>query len=276
MITFTVPEGIRLFIRSNQRIAYGALFKASSASLKKLAGDDKYIGGDLPGFFGVLHTWGRQLHYHPHIHYVAPGGAYSKQDGNWHPSRIDFYLPVRALSKIFRAKFRDLMIEAGVYDSIPPEVWKIAWNVNVQAVGNAARSIRYLSNYVFKIAISDSRIVCVEEDRVTIRYRKKGSSRMRRLTFNAMEFLRRFLQHILPKGFMKIRYYGFMSSNPSKPLAVIRGLIELSLGFEVKTVENKMEPAKSLRCQNCGGELKYRFSIFPHQMGYMDMQIDTG
>lgn len=107
MITFTVPQQIRRFIRSHQRACYAAMFKASSETIKKLVLDEKYIGGDLPGFLGVLHTWGRQLAYHPHIHYVVPGGALAKKDDRWHPSRIDFYLPVKAMSKIFKAKFRD-------------------------------------------------------------------------------------------------------------------------------------------------------------------------
>ncbi|MBE9504966.1 MAG: transposase zinc-binding domain-containing protein, partial [Proteobacteria bacterium] len=102
MITFTVPQEIRDFIRGNQRVCYSAMFKASSDSIKKLAKDPKFIGGDLVGFFGVLHTWGRLQQYHPHIHYIAPGGAVS--DGKWLASRVDFFLPVHALSKIFRAK----------------------------------------------------------------------------------------------------------------------------------------------------------------------------
>jgi len=100
MITFTVPQQLRRFIRSNQRLCYSALFKASSDTMKKLATNEKYIGGDLPGFFGILHTWGRQMPYHPHIHYIVPGGALSKSNGIWYPSRIDFYLPVKAMSKI--------------------------------------------------------------------------------------------------------------------------------------------------------------------------------
>ena len=120
LITFTVPEPLRSFMRQNQRLAYSALFKASSDAIKKLALDQHYIGADLPGFFGVLHTWGRTLHYHPHIHYVVSGGALCSSDGSWHPSRIDFFLPVKALSKIFRAKFRDLIKQAQLFDQIPP------------------------------------------------------------------------------------------------------------------------------------------------------------
>jgi len=175
MVTFTVPEKLRRFIRSNQRVAYSALFRASSEAMKKLACDDKYMGGDLPGFFGVLHTWGRTLEYHPHIHYVVTGGAFSTLNGAWHPSRIDFYLPVLALSKIFRAKFRDEMKKAGLLHHIPDEVWQIDWIVNSQAVGSSEASIKYLAPYVFTVAISNTRIVKVEDRKVFIRYKKPHS-----------------------------------------------------------------------------------------------------
>jgi hypothetical protein len=194
MLTFTVPESLRRFIRSHQRLAYAALFKASAGAIKKLAADDKHIGGDLPGFFGVLHTWGRTLEYHPHIHYIAPGGALSSKDGAWHPSRADFYLPVRALSKIFRAKFRDEMKAAGLEGEIPVEVWETEWNVNCQAVGASAASLKYLAPYVFKVAIANSRIVKVENRTVTFRYQKPKSSRWRTMALDALEFIRRFLQ----------------------------------------------------------------------------------
>jgi len=177
MVTFTVPEEIRAFIRSHQSDAYGAMFKASSETLKKLARDEEYIGGDTAGFFGVLHTWGRTLQFHPHIHYVVPGGALSSEDGRWHPSRADkdlrgfqifwkprrsFFLPaVRAMSKIYKAKFRDMMIKNGLFDLIPAEAWEKDWNVNVQATGQSDRTIRYLSRYVFQ-AVSSAR----DSDRV--------------------------------------------------------------------------------------------------------------
>jgi len=141
MVTFTVPGQLRRFMRGHQRTAYTALFAASSAALKKLAADEKHIGGDTPGFLGVLHTWGRQLEYHPHIHYIVPGGCFDKTDGYWHSSRVDFYLPVTALSKIFRAKFRDAMIKTGLFGQINPIVWKLDWNVNCQAVGSSEGSI---------------------------------------------------------------------------------------------------------------------------------------
>jgi hypothetical protein len=262
LITFTVPEQLRSFIRQHQRLGYSALFKASSEAIKKLAKDPKHIGGDLPGFFGVLHTWGRTLQYHPHIHYIVSGGALRSSDGSWHPSRIDFFLPVKALSKIFRAKFRDLMKRAKLFDQILPEVWQTDWNVNSQAVGSSEATLKYLAPYVFKVAISNSRILSVQDRTVLIRYRKPHSQRSRTLALEVMEFIRRFLQHVLPTGFMKIRYYGFMNPNCKIELERIRGLIELSYGFALDLPLPDVEPARRSLCPSCGGLLKLR-SVLP-------------
>jgi len=263
MVTFTVPEEIRSIIRSNQRVCYSALFESSSEAMKKLAADERYMGGDLPGFFGVLHTWGRTLEYHPHIHYIATGGAFSTKDQGWHPSRIDFYLPVMAISKIFKAKFRDAMTKAGLIDQIPPQVWECEWNVNCRAVGESQASIKYLAPYVFKVAISNNRIVKVEGRTVYFRYRKPHSERWRTMALDVMEFLRRYLQHVLPTGFMKIRYYGFLNPNCKIGLETISGLIECSYGFTITTPEAQKEPREPMTCGKCGGKLKLRSIFLP-------------
>jgi hypothetical protein len=263
LLTFTVPESLRRFIRKNQRVAYSALFKASSEAMKKLALDQKFLGADLPGFFGVLHTWGRTLEFHPHIHYIVPGGALSTSDGLWHPSRIDFYLPVRALSQIFKAKFRDAMKEARLFDQIPPDVWQIDWNVNSQAVGSSEASLKYLAPYVFRVAISNSRILKVENRTVFIRYRKSHSHRLRTLALEVMEFIRRFLQHVLPTGFMKVRYYGFMNPNCGVSLDRISTLIEISYGFNVTLPNTDLEPWQPIACPACGGTLRLRSLLLP-------------
>lgn len=262
LITFTVPEQLRSFMRQHQRLCYSALFKASSDALKKLATDPKHIGGDLPGFFGILHTWGRTLQYHPHIHYVVSGGALRSADGSWHPSRIDFFLPVKALSKIFRAKFRDLIKEAKLLEQIPPDVWQTDWNVNCQAAGSSQATLKYLAPYVFKVAISNSRILDLHHRTVLIRYRKLHSQRPRTLALDAMEFIRRFLQHVLPTGFMKIRYYGFMNPNCKIPLQRIGALIELSYGFAADLPAAEIEPARHPLCRSCRAPLNLR-SVLP-------------
>ena len=256
------PDTTSSFMRQNQRVGYSALVKASSEAIKKLVTDPKHIGGDLPGFFGVLHTWGRTLQYHPHIHYIVSGGAIRCADGSWHPSRTDFFLPVKALSIIFRAKFRDLIKQANLFDRIPPVVWQIAWNVNCQAVGSSQATLKYLAPYVFKVAISNSRIVGVQDRTVLIRYRKPHSERSRILALDVMEFIRRFLQHVLPAGFMKIRYYGFMNPNCKVALERIRALIELSYGFAVDLPVPEIEPPRRTTCPCCGGLLKLR-SVLP-------------
>jgi Putative transposase/Transposase zinc-binding domain len=263
LITFTVPEQIRRFIRSNQRICYSALFKASADTIKKLALDDKYIGADLPGFFGVLHTWGRKMPYHPHIHYVVPGGGVSKSDGLWHPSRIDFFLPVKAMSKIFAAKFRDEMKKCGLEANIPADVWRKPWIVHCQATGNSMHAVKYLAPYVFKVAISNSRIVKVEDRKVYFKYRKKRSNRWRTTVLDVMEFIRRFLQHVLPSGLMKVRYYGFMNPGSSVSLQKVATLIELAFGFYISLPKIIIEPLKPFNCSHCGGSLKYIASLLP-------------
>jgi len=245
MITFTVPEKLRRFIRSHQRLGFAAMFAASSQTIKKLAADPKYIGGDLPGFFGVLHTWGRQMPYHPHIHYIVPGGALSKADGKWHCSRIDFFLPVKAMSKIFKTKFRDLII------------------VNCQAVGAGQHSLKYLAHYVFKVAISNSRIVKLENREVFFKYLKPQSNRWRTMAVDVMEFMRRFLQNVLPTGFMKIRYYGFLHPACSVALEKIQALIELAFGFEITTPKIVLKPPDPMTCKSCNATLILRFSLLP-------------
>ena len=216
-----------------------------------------YFPIDTPGFFGVLHTWGRQLEYHPHIHYIIPGGAFDRESESWRPSRRDFYLPVKALSKIFRGKFRDEMKKLGFLGKIDAEVWKAAWNVNSQAVGSSEGSLRYLAPYVFRVAISDSRIERVADGWVTFRYRKTGSSRIRRMTLTASEFIRRYLQHVLPAGFMKIRYYGFLGSGAATPLDEIRTAIERTLEYFVPKHESEEMPKP--HCPLCGGRLIFRY-----------------
>jgi hypothetical protein len=265
MLTFTVPEELRAFLRSHQRIGYSAMFAASSAAIKRLTGDPKFVGGDSPGFFGVLHTWGRQLQYHPHIHFVVPGGALDSGSGLWHPSGVGFFLPVHALSKIYRALFRERMIKAGLLGQIPREVWSIDWNVNSQPVGSAEASIKYLTPYVFRVAISNSRIIKVEDGKVFFHYKKTGSNRLRTLALDALEFIRRFLQHVLPTGFMKVRYYGFLSPSSKVSLEEVRARIEMAFGFEITTLQVEPEPLPPMKCRHCDSPMIWRYSILPHR-----------
>lgn len=264
LITFTVPEELRLFIRSHQKASYEALFAASANALKALAKDERFLGTDLPGFTGILHTWGRQMQFHPHVHYIVPGGGLSKDRSEWMAARKDFYVPVKALSPIFRAKFKEQMAKAGLLQQINPDVWKSGWVVNSQAVGNGSSSLKYLAPYVFKVAISNSRIVSVTNRRVTFKYRVHKSNRYRTMSLDVLEFIRRFLQHVLPLGFMKVRHFGFMSSNTAIRVEDIRRLILKQTGRpQEQEPKEKREAPIGPYCPDCGGRLIFLKSILP-------------
>lgn len=225
LITFTVPESLRPFIRSHQRLAYSAMFKASAHALKRLAKNERFIGTELPGFTAVLHTWGRQLQYHPHIHTIVPGGGLSKERTEWLPSRDNFFVPVKALSPIYRAVFKQKMKQAGMLEHIDPKVWHTPWNVHSRAKPYGHSACKYLAPYVFKVAISNHRIVSLQERTVTFTYRKPGSTRQRTTRLDAIEFMRRFLQHVLPDGFMKVRHFGFMHASCAIKTDTLRTMI---------------------------------------------------
>jgi hypothetical protein len=267
LLTFTLPAELREFARSNQRVAYSALFEASSEALRALAADPKFIGTDRLGFFGVLHTWGRTLEYHPHVHYVVPGGGVDLDGGRWLPSRSDFLVPLRALSILFRAKFRNIVGREGLLQSVPPQAWKRDWVVNSQAVGDGRASLRYLAPYVFRVAIGNHRVVSCEHDRVVFTYRRVGSNRPRRMTLDAMEFIRRFLQHVLPAGFQKVRHYGFLSPSSSIAIEAVRWLVTLyKWAIFLLAADRPKLPATrpAPRCPSCGGPMAMlRFSPRP-------------
>jgi hypothetical protein len=258
LITFTVPAEIRDFLRQHQRVGYAALFEASSGALKALAAEPRHLGAEQPGFFGVLHTWGRTLDYHPHVHYVVPGGGLSADGNRWLASRPNFFVPVRAMSIVYRAKFRDALGRAGLLGQIDPEVWSKPWIVHSQAVGDGRSSLQYLAPYVFRVALSDRRLVAVDDEQVTFSYRQSGSRRWRTMTLEPMEFIRRFLQHVLPTGFQKVRHYGFLSPNAGQSIESIRWLIAAQLGqlfLLLWTITHAAPSVPRLRCDVCGGPL---------------------
>jgi hypothetical protein len=258
LVTFTLPAELRALARSHQRAVYAALFEASSEALRGLASDPKFVGTDRIGFFGVLHTWGRTLEYHPHVHYVVPGGGISADGARWLPSRADFFVPVKALSILFRAKFRDALQREGLLGQADPAVWSRDWVVHSQAAGDGRASLRYLAPYVFRVAIGDHRIVSCDDGQVSFTYRRVGSNRPRKMTLNAHEFLRRLLQHVLPAGFQKVRHYGFESTNSGTLLEAVRWLITVALGaiFTLKSEPGeRVATVPTLRCPDCGGSM---------------------
>ncbi|MCK4304588.1 MAG: transposase, partial [Candidatus Eisenbacteria sp.] len=177
----------------------------------------------------------------------------------WLRSRPDFFIRVEPLSEVYRAKFRDAMKGAGLFQEIDPRVWQKAWNVNSQAVGDGKHSLKYLAPYVFRVAIANSRIVDFDNDQVTFRYRKSGRNRWRTISMDAMEFIRRFLQHVLPTGLMKIRHYGFLSGSAKTPAQRIRELICVLYEIIADLVAPAATPerGRTLKCRKCGRRLRW-------------------
>src|SRR5271165_4750044 len=142
MVTFTVPAELRAVLRQHQRIGYAALFEASSGALRELASNPRFVGSSRCGFTGVLQTWGRTLEYHPHVHYIVPGGALSEDGMKWLPSRPDYFVCDKALAIVFRAKFRDALHRAGLLRLVNPAVWQVGWVVDIEAVGDGRSSLK--------------------------------------------------------------------------------------------------------------------------------------
>ena len=182
LLTFTLPAGLRCVARSHQKDIYSLLFRASAAATQQLARDPRLLGGQI-GLIGVLHTWARNLSYHPHVHYLVPGGALSPDGQTWLPARKRFFLPVRPLGVLFRAKFRDGLRKTGWLAHVPANVWRQAWVVNCQPVGNGLPALRYLARYVFRVALSNQRIQRVVRDQVTFSYQDGESGATRLCTF---------------------------------------------------------------------------------------------
>jgi hypothetical protein len=240
------------------------MFHASATALKRLAHDERFIGTDLPGFTGVLHTWGRQLQYHPHIHYIVPGGGLSADHSTWVPSRANFFVPVRALSPIYRALFQEEMRQAGLLEHIDPHVWSVPWNVHSQANHHGHSACTYLAPYVFKVALSNHRLVSLKDRTVTFTYRKVGSTRLRTAHLDIMEFLRRFLQHVLPTGLQKVRHFGFLHASCAVPLVTIRRLVGQG------SPSKNPPPPRAARCPRCGTPMHVVLRVWTSPRDFVD------
>jgi hypothetical protein len=266
LLTFTVPAGFNVIARAHQRLFYDLLFKASAAATQQLAHEPRWLGGQI-GMVGVLHTWGRNLAYHPHIHYLVPAGAWRDAEKIWVPARHNFLLPVRALSRLFRGKFQQALRRTACYVRIPAHVWQQEWVVHCEAVGSGLSALKYLAPYIFRVALSNNRLLKLEGDRVTFRYRATETGTEKRCTLNAEEFLHRFLQHVLPKGFVKVRYYGFFAATQRVRLtAVQQQLTQLSpptAALEPQPETDQPQTPPKLLCPHCGQPMLFQRTLPP-------------
>jgi hypothetical protein len=288
LVTFTVPQELRPVLRAYQRAGYEALFQASADALRDVAAATKSLTGSQLGFFGVLHTWGRDpMVYHPHLHYLVPGGgAVLDAQGKpiaWKSTPTNFLVHHGTLIRVYKAKLADALREAGLYDLVPAEAWNKDFVVDIQPVDDGRSTVLYLAPYVHRVAISDHRIVRVDQDSVTYRYKPKKSRALKERTVTGDQFVRGFAQHILPQAFRKVRYFGWMANHSKTKLEELRMIIWFWRGW-IYWLATAYAPRLSwpkfptLRCADCGAEMtvvriSYQ-SIMPtlaqHALAYLD------
>ena len=227
LVTFTVPEELRAAIRARPQELYAALFAHSAGALADVALSK--LGVEL-GCTGVLHTWTRQLLYHPHVHYLGPGGGLTPDGLRWKRVRDpQFFLPTQVLAARFKNRLRrwlEAEQQQQLLKTIPARAWKQEWVVDVQPVGRGHTALRYLAAYVQKTALSASRLVACDERTVTFTHQDRATGQTRALRLSGQEFLRRFLQHVLPTGFPRVRHFGWLSPAAKKRWQRIHALLD--------------------------------------------------
>ena len=230
-VVFTLPEQLSALALQNKRVIYGLLFRAASQTLLEIAADPRRLGAAI-GFLAVLHTWGQTLQHHPHLHCVIPGGGLSLDRSRWVGCRKGFFLPVKVLSRLFRGKFVAYLRaanergrlafhgqskhlgEATHFADLLDKVGKLVWVVYAKPpFGGPVQVLKYLARYTHRVAISNQRLIALSEGQVTFRWKDYADGNaVKEMTLDVREFTRRFLLHILPRGFVRIRHYGFLAN----------------------------------------------------------------
>lgn len=247
-VVFTVPEQIAAIAWQNKKVVYSILFRATAETLRTIAADPKHLGADI-GFFAVLHTWGSNLSHHPHLHCVVPGGGISPDASCWISCRPGFFLSVRVLSRLFRRLFLEHLQRAfdtgrlrffhALEDLRRPDrftshlapVRKVEWVVYAKRpFAGPEQVLDYVGRYTHRVAISNNRLLAIDNDQIRFQwkdYRSRGQ--VKTMTLSAEEFIRRFLLHVLPNGFRRIRYYGFLGNrNRQEKLDCCRRLLGMA------------------------------------------------
>ena len=260
LVTFTLPAELRTVARQHPRRLYGLLFRSSARALQQLAADPRFLGGQL-WMVGVLQTWTRDLRYHPHIHYLVPAAAFVSTEGRWLPAKGRFLVHVKPLGTLFRGKMRAGLRQLKLEATVPRAVWGKGWVVDCRAVGSGEAALKYLAPYVFRVALSNNRLESVVNDEVTFRYRVADSKNIKRCTLPAEVFIQRFLQHVLPRGFVKVRSFGWFSPGKRAVLAQVRAHLDVPEGIAGASHEERapiaaQEHEPIVSCPNCGAVME--------------------
>ena len=268
-VTFTLPDTFRFLFRSHQRLCYSLFFEASSQALKDVASNKRFVGGQI-GFFGVLQTWASNLIYHPHIHYIVPGVALSKNHKHWIKIKSKkFLVHVLPLGIRFKSLFKQALEKANpnVFSQIPEKVWHQNWVVHCEPAGYGREVIQYVAPYVYRTAMTDHRPLVLHDDRtVSFTYKDHETKKRIPCRLDVMELFRRYLQHVLPTGFVKIRYFGLMGANQGRLLQHLKWLIlkSISQKEQARFLHLHFEVTKrQLTCKACGTPLVLIGTVLP-------------
>jgi predicted Zn-ribbon and HTH transcriptional regulator len=276
-VVFTVPHELNLLALENPRLLYDLLFAASAQTLLEIAADPKHLGAEI-GIISTLHTWGQNLLLHPHIHCVIPAGGLSLDHRRWLRPRYPFFLPVKVLSRVFRGKFlaglkrlhrRKKLQCAGPAAALADQkqfakllrrLHRHDWVVYAKpAFGGPLQVLRYLGRYTHRVAISNHRLLAFQQERVTFRWKDYAhGGKQGQMTLATTEFLRRFFLHVLPKGFVRIRHFGFLANRArASRLALGRQLLASSDSTErvVRTQQVRSESSSLWHCPRCGASM---------------------
>lgn len=275
-VVFTLPAEIGAIAYQNKAKVYGLLFKAAADALTTIAADPKHLGADI-GFIGVLHTWGQNLDHHPHVHCIVPAGGISPDGEEWMRCRPNFFLPVRVLSRLFRRLFTERLVAlhgagelqffghlarlttAGAFSAYLAPLRKREWVVYAKRpFGGPGQVLSYLARYTHRVAISNSRILSLSDGKVCFRwkdYRQDGTAKV--MTLTASEFIRRFLLHVLPDGFHRIRHYGlFANGHRAERIKLCRQLLGAAELVATNGDTVAPSPDQMHACPCCGGRMK--------------------
>ena len=276
-VVFTLPAAIGALAFANKAVVYDLLFTTAAETLITIAADPKHLGARI-GLTAVLHTWGSALTHHPHLHLIVPGGGLSPDGARWIACKPGFFLPVRVLSRLFRrlfleglaalneagelAFFGDLapLVDKRAFDAALAPLRRSEWGVFAKRPFAGPQAVlAYLARYTHRVAISNSRLVKLDDAGVTFKwkdYRIKGRDRLKTMTLNAAEFIRRFLLHVLPSGFHRIRHYGlFASAVRRQNVASARQLLASPKLSGAKADTGAETPTPAHRCPCCGGRM---------------------
>jgi hypothetical protein len=206
----TVPSELRTLFLRHQKTLYGLLMKTAAESVRDLAAEERFVGAEV-GLLAVLHTWTGQLHHHPHVHMLVTGGGVTADGTAWHEAPKDFLVPVRKLSPMIAKRLAAALQKdhPQLFEQIPDTLWRREWCSYCKPYGKGQDAVlNYLARYVFRIALTNRRLVAMDETHVTFRYKDHDTGQWKTERIEGVQFLRRFLFHVLPKGFHKVRYYG--------------------------------------------------------------------